>query len=595
MASATSLPRGCLETCSERTPVFTPVCRDSRMYYNACYMMCLNPGNSSTPPPDACPPPPPMPVVRAPSPPPRPACKPLTYPFKNASYYSNRDCLVYTLYDTEAACMPDWATAQQLCEAKGLELVPWDCDAANEALHRLCDDKEMTCWTRGPTPPGLCPLMNAEGVMVFQGCEQPVRFVCRTKEPSCRIEPPSPPPPTPPPPACDPYRTTYKTKSLVSSADGRTYTVVDTEAACMLNWFQASLYCGTALDQELVPTTEPAAMAALLALCRDNAYTCWVRPKPDTLDTCSLMTELGEIIEQGCNQPMRWVCRTKEPRALTSPPPTKKPPSPRPASPPPRVRPPPSPPRVRSPPPPRPPPKVKSPPPSPKPSPPSPNPLSPPPPSPRPPSPRPPSPRPPSPKPPSPKPPSPKPPSPKPPSPKPPSPKPPSPKPKPPSPAPNPPPLNCTQRCEAHYPNWALWVCDVQGKPYRNWCYAACAGCEMYTPCPAPSGSQPGANVLVMTDGGFEYRMYTVDAMQRKPYGAAQVACKDLGSGWDLAPYADAASWAVAKRMCADNRFTCWLRREEGDALCPLVDAMGVLQKQGCEQDVRFLCRKPVA
>ncbi len=35
----------------------------------------------------------------------------------------------------------------------------------------------------------------------------------------------------------------------------------------------------------------------------------------------------------------------------------------------------------------------------------------------------------------------------------------------------------------------------------------------------------------------------------------------------------------------------CWLGGKEDD-LCPLMSSTGVLLKQGCEQNVRFVCRK---
>ncbi len=42
------------------------------------------------------------------------------------------------------------------------------------------------------------------------------------------------------------------------------------------------------------------------------------------------------------------------------------------------------------------------------------------------------------------------------------------------------------------YPNWAVWVCDKQGRAYQNWCYAACNGCYWYTPCEDPNGGECG-------------------------------------------------------------------------------------------------------
>ena len=50
---------------------------------------------------------------------------------------------------------------------------------------------------------------------------------------------------------------------------------------------------------------------ALYKLCRDNRYTCWTGGRDDSTDLCPLMTQEGYIVQQGCEQSVRWVCRTK--------------------------------------------------------------------------------------------------------------------------------------------------------------------------------------------------------------------------------------------------------------------------------------------
>ena len=92
---------------------------------------------------------------------------------------------------------------------------------------------------------------------------------------------------------------------------------------------------------------------------------------------------------------------------------------------------------------------------------------------------------------------------------------------------------------------------------------------------------------------GYEYRMYTIDATQRKTYDGAQHFCYSLGAGWDLVPHWDSYGYDAMKKICAANSFTCWFKKQEAYlALCPLIDAKGELQMQGCMQDVRFVCRK---
>ncbi|KXZ46256.1 hypothetical protein GPECTOR_45g126 [Gonium pectorale] len=915
----------CLEMC--KYPL-EPVCCDGKMWYNPCHMRCQFPNITfyeHCPSPPAPPPSPPSPR-QPPTPPP---CDPLTYPYVNKTIYSPADCRNYTLFDIEARCMPEWEAARDFCEKKGLELAPWDLDASNSSLHSLCAANRHTCWVGGKTVPGLCPLMSAEGFVLWQGCHQPVRFVCRTKGTQCLATPPSPrppsprppspkppspqppsPAPSPPKPVCNPHKTTNIT--YFNTKDCRNYTLFDVHAVCPQEWHSAQQFC-LARGLELVPHNDYAGKCALDTLCAKRGFTCWSRG-PCQKDLCPLMTAHGEIHEQGCHQQLRWVCRTTEFKCPASPP-SPPPPSPRPPSP-----------------------KPPSPqPPSPAPSPPKPvcnphkttnityfntkdcrnytlfdvhavcpqewhsaqqfclarglelvphndyagkcaldtlcakrgftcwsrgpcqkdlcplmtahgeiheqgchqqlrwvcrttefkcpaSPPSPPPPSPRPPSPKPPSPQPPSPapsppkpvcnphkttnityfntkdcrnytlfdvdavcpqewhsaqqfclarglelvphndyagkcaldtlcakrgftcwsrgpcqkelcplmnahgeiheqgchqqirwvcrttgrcpKPPSPKPPpmcdphtnvytnqsyynhvdcrtytvydidatcpvdwltakalcekkglelaphneypsrcaldtlcakrgftcwargpcqkdlcplmnahgeiheqgchqqirwvcrttksacSPPPPSPKPPSPKPPSPKPPSPKP--PSPHPT---SKCTDVCDWKYPNWHVRVCDKDGNAYRNWCYAACHGCYLYTLCHAPPSlpEDKGDNVLTMHEHGYDYRMYNVDATQRMPYDQAQQFCTALGADWDLVPYDDNAGYSAVRQLCANNKYTCWFKKHVDDHLCPLIDAAGKLQLQGCEQDVRLVCRKASA
>jgi hypothetical protein len=55
-------------------------------------------------------------------------------------------------------------------------------------------------------------------------------------------------------------------------------------------------------------------------------------------------------------------------------------------------------------------------------------------------------------------------------------------------------------------------------------------------------------------------------------------------------PYLPAAALT---HLCALNRMTCWMGGEcEEAGLCYLMDAEGRVQKQGCSQRLRFVCRQ---
>ncbi|GFR47773.1 hypothetical protein Agub_g9541 [Astrephomene gubernaculifera] len=528
----------CMDDCSNTK--YNPVCSKGHTWFNSCYMKCQSPDVTVYEKCPSPPGPPPSPVAPA-----VPSCNPYTSRYKNVSRYNPRDCRTYTLYDVDAICMPNWRAAKEYCSRQGFELAPWDKDASFGVLASLCKGSRFTCWAGGRAPEDLCPVMSQEGDMHFQGCDQPVRFVCRTKDgectpspspPSPRTSSPKPPSPRPRPPSPSPP--SPKPPSPLPPSP-------------------------------LPPSPSPPS------------------PKPPS------------------------------PRPPSPSPPSPKPPSPLPPSPLPPSPSPPSP----EPPSPLPPSPLPPSPLPPSPSPPSPEPPSPKPPSPKPPSPKPPSPKPPSPKPPSPKPPThprspklpspkPKPPSSKPPSPSPPSSKPPSPSPpsaRPPSPShrfprsPRPPPSN------RHAPRPASLLPPSPRPPLHPPIRHPPSPWSASAPPPSPAsrsprasrrhlfpppGPQSSANVLSLSAGGYRYRMYTADASKRMSYGGAEAFCGGLGEGWELAPYSEDASFGALTQLCAANHYTCWCRREQEDTLCPLIDANGVLQKQGCEQDVRFVCRE---
>ncbi|KAG2431883.1 hypothetical protein HXX76_009376 [Chlamydomonas incerta] len=180
----------CMHGCGEN---YKPVCCHGRMWHNPCYLKCEM-GQDFTAY-EFCPSPPPAAVAAA-SPPPRvrpPSCNPATYPYVNLTYYNPRECRTYTLFDVHAGCMPHWDKARRYCEGMGQELAPWGDSESEDSCRKLCAANRFTCWLGGAAPEGLCNLMTQEGYGVQQGCEQPVRFVCRTKESRCPYPPPPPP------------------------------------------------------------------------------------------------------------------------------------------------------------------------------------------------------------------------------------------------------------------------------------------------------------------------------------------------------------------------------------------------------------------
>ncbi|GLI65874.1 hypothetical protein VaNZ11_009499, partial [Volvox africanus] len=239
----------CLDICPS---IYEPVCWNGRLWYNPCYFRCQFPNVTAY---QACPPPPappPRPSAPLASPSSLPLCNPNTFRYVNTTYNSPYDGRTYTLFDVNAACMPDWNTSKTICQRLGLQLAPWDRDASNAALQWLCMRNRLTCWSDGNTPPGLCPLMSQEGAIQFQTCDQHVRFVCRTTD-SIQPTPPSPAPL----PSCNPFSTVYKTRTYANPRDCRLYTLYDLDAMCMTDWYTARDFCDSQ-GLELVPYTENA-------------------------------------------------------------------------------------------------------------------------------------------------------------------------------------------------------------------------------------------------------------------------------------------------------------------------------------------------
>ncbi|EFJ45708.1 hypothetical protein VOLCADRAFT_93852 [Volvox carteri f. nagariensis] len=354
------------------------------------------------------------------------ACSdPFTYTYNKIKYDNAEESgRSYTLYDIyPGGCLWNFTTAKAICEQDGLQLAPHGEAQSLAVLRELCAKNRYTCWMDGvPADPSadLCYLMSQEGDVHLQGCDQPVRFVCRDQ------------------PCSNPFTYRYnKIKYNNTKESGRIYTLYDIyTGGCLWNFTTAKAICKQD-GLELAPHGEAQSLAVLRELCAKNRYTCWMDgvPADPSSDLCYLMSQEGDVHLQGCDQPVRFVCR---------------------------------------------------------------------------------------------------------------------------------------QRAAA-------------GR-------AAARGVAV-----------PSEGVLSLSSHGYDYRLYTVDAAVRMSYHGAVEFCQELGAGWDLVPYWDDSSnaYAAVLQLCADLQFTCWLKRKDdsrtgssGPMLCPLMAADGGLQMQGCEQDVRFVCRK---
>ncbi|PNH09556.1 hypothetical protein TSOC_003794 [Tetrabaena socialis] len=217
-----------------------------------------------------------------------PTCDPFYFPYNTAAYYNGGDCGTYTLFDVGAGCMADFATARLVCEFKGLELAPLTEDSKG-AFQALVVDNNFTAWVddvewvdQGEEG-RRCGVMTQEGYLVYQGCKQTVRFVCRTKDANIL-------------------------ELIKDGFHNRLYTVDATER---LPYVSADAFCkALGAGWGLVPRSDPRGLYACQRLCADNAYTCWMM-REDGDGQCPLMDARGDLQLQGCEQDVRFVCRKK--------------------------------------------------------------------------------------------------------------------------------------------------------------------------------------------------------------------------------------------------------------------------------------------
>ncbi|GIL67482.1 hypothetical protein Vafri_20885 [Volvox africanus] len=190
---------------------------------------------------------------------------PSTYPYKKIEYRNPAERgRLYILYDINGpdGCLNDFKTAKDICAKHKLELAPQDDSKSLAAVRQLVTSRRVTSWLDGKTSePGLCHLMSQEGFVHEQGCNQPVRFVCRA------VAAPASAPPSPPSQlsqACvDPFTYAYKKIEYRNPAErGRLYILYDINGpdGCLNDFKTARDIC--AKDKlELAPQDDSKSLA----------------------------------------------------------------------------------------------------------------------------------------------------------------------------------------------------------------------------------------------------------------------------------------------------------------------------------------------
>ncbi|GIM17252.1 hypothetical protein Vretimale_19785 [Volvox reticuliferus] len=209
--------------------------------------------------------------------------------------FDGHNYTLYGSYNAATGCVGNFTTAKDTCEKDGLELAPQAEPESRFSLRKLCAvGKRVTCWLDGvppEEPTGRCYVMSQEGDIHVQGCEQPVRFVCRSKH-------------------------TVNTKPLdvlSLSTNGYDYVMYTRDATVRTTHSGAAQFCqslGSGWD--LVPYWESSSNAwdVLTELCAANGYTCWCKRDPAVdVNRCPLIAQDGTLQMQGCEQDVRFVCR----------------------------------------------------------------------------------------------------------------------------------------------------------------------------------------------------------------------------------------------------------------------------------------------
>lgn len=139
--------------------------------------------------------------------------------------------------------------------------------------------------------------------------------------------------------------------------------------------------------------------------------------------------------------------------------------------------------------------------------------------------------------------------------------------------------------------------------PYTNNKHPAVPAASPPSPAVVTPDAAPGNPTTITVSGrrylnlvfrSYNYTLYDTEATMRASYNEAAAFCQRQGD--ELVPYWETSSGAssVVEQLCAKRGYTCWVRRSASTrvGLCPLMDAKGTIQEQGCEQTVRFVCRR---
>ncbi|GIL80295.1 hypothetical protein Vretifemale_9440 [Volvox reticuliferus] len=240
---------------------------------------------------------------------------PSTYAYKKIEYRNPAEGgRLYILYDINGpdGCLNDFQTAKAVCARDKLELAPQDDSKSLAAVRQLAISRHVTSWLDGDTSEfGLCYLMSQEGFVHQQGCNQPVRFVCRGAAGTDSALP-SPPPSQLSQACVDPFTYAYKKIEYRNPAErGRLYILYDINGpdGCLNDFQTAKAVC--ARDKlELAPQDDSKSLAAVSQLVRSRRVTSWLDGKTsESAGLCYLMSQEGFVHQQGCNQPVRFVCR----------------------------------------------------------------------------------------------------------------------------------------------------------------------------------------------------------------------------------------------------------------------------------------------
>ncbi|GIM17259.1 hypothetical protein Vretimale_19793, partial [Volvox reticuliferus] len=113
--------------------------------------------------------------------------------------------------------------------------------------------------------------------------------------------------------ACvDPFTYAYKKIEYRNPAErGRLYILYDINGpdGCLNDFQTAKAVC--ARDKlELAPQDDSKSLAAVSQLVRSRRVTSWLDGKTsESAGLCYLMSQEGFVHQQGCSQPVRFVCR----------------------------------------------------------------------------------------------------------------------------------------------------------------------------------------------------------------------------------------------------------------------------------------------